>query len=180
MLKKWWSELDLKRLAVLVVGPGLLALGVDAWISHFAGKDEGSAPAQYIPIYYAPIATMLAVAWAFPKLKPRTFQIGLIVIGVSAILVGVLGTVLHFVPLWTDLADEKLSWDAIQGALSLAPPVFAPLGFAGVGGLLLALAHPRLMISLLAKPVDTTKSNVAQHPGGTEGVKSESAKERAA
>lgn len=178
MLKKWWSELELKRLAVLVVGPGLLALGVDAWISHFAGKDEGSAPAQYIPVYYAPIATMLAVAWAFPKLKPRTFQLGLILIGVTAMLVGALGTVLHFVPLWKDLADEKMSWEAIQGALSLAPPLFAPLGFAGVGGLLLALAHPRLTLALLPKGAPTT--NVAQYPGAAGGAKTDSAKERAA
>jgi hypothetical protein len=151
MLKKWWAELDLKRLAVLVVGPGLLALGVDAWISHFAGKDEGSAPAQYIPVYYAPIATVLAIAWAFPKLKPKLFQVGMMVLGITAIAIGLLGTVLHFVPLWKDLSDEKMSWEAIQGALSLAPPVFAPLGFAGVGGLLLVLSHPRLMINLLPK-----------------------------
>lgn len=181
MLKKWWNELDLKRLAVLVIGPGLLALGVDAWISHFAGKDDGSAAAQYIPVYYAPIATMLAVAWAFPRLKPRTFQIGLVVLGLSAIVVGLLGTVLHLVPLWEDMADEKLTWAALQGALSLAPPVFAPLSFAGVGALLLVLAHPRLMISLLPKAGANAQTNLSQHPASATGEATpEVAKERAA
>ena len=179
MLKKWWTELDLKRLAVLVVGPGLLALGVDAWISHFAGKDEGSAPAQWIPVYYAPVATLLAVAVAFPKINPKAFRVTMVLIGVLAIAVGVLGTWFHFVPLWKDLSDEQMSWEAIQGALSLAPPVFAPLGFSGVGGLLLVLAHPRLSLSMLPS-AQAAATNVSPHPSKGSETKPDSSKERAA
>ena len=181
MLKKWINELDLKRLAVLAVGPGLLLLGVDAWISHFAGKDD-SVPAQWIPVFYAPVAAVFAMIWALPKLKLRTFQIGMIIIGGLAVAIGLLGTGLHAVPLWADLSDEKLSWSAIQGALSNAPPMFAPLGFTGVGGLLIALAHPRLILSLMPKGAKDDKSNLAQHSsGGTDAVKGgDAAKERAA
>src|SRR5204863_2979884 len=41
----WLSTLDTKRALALMVGPGALALGVDAAISHFAGREMRN-PAQ--------------------------------------------------------------------------------------------------------------------------------------
>src|SRR5918996_1103193 len=60
--------------------------------------------------------------------------------------VGLTGTWFHFTALGRELGDY--SWPAIEGGLSVAPPAFAPLGFAAVGVLLWLLPRPRLLLRL--------------------------------
>ena len=66
-------------------------------------------------------------------------------------MVGFAGSTFHLLPLWKDIADEEKTWGGFEGALSLAPPVFAPLAFVGVGMLLVVLASPRIHLRLRRK-----------------------------
>lgn len=144
------QRFDAKRVAVLVLAPGLAAVGVDAWISHFAGKD-GDSPLQWVPVIFAPIAAILLIAWALPKLSPRAFGIGLTVVGLLSVAVGLWGTILHLRPILEDLKDEETTWSAIQGALSLGPPLMAPGAFAALGVILAVLGQRRLVIGWQSK-----------------------------
>ncbi len=151
MLKRWFAALDAKRVATLLLGPGFLMLGADAWIGHLAGKDEVESPLQWVPVFFAPAAAVLLVAWALPALNSGLFRGGLFVVGLLGVLTGAAGTFFHAGKLREDLADETLTWPAVQGALALAPPLFAPLAFLGVGALLCLLSHPRVLVGLAPK-----------------------------
>jgi hypothetical protein len=74
-------------------------------------------------------------------------------VALGSILVGALGTGFHLVPLLKDLSDEPFSLAALEGAVSLAPPMFAPAAFVGVGALLWLLASPNVMLRLRERPV---------------------------
>ncbi|MFL5318184.1 MAG: hypothetical protein ACJ790_00910 [Myxococcaceae bacterium] len=149
-------EMDAKRLFALAIGPGILALGVDAWISHFCGKDgEGL---QWVPVIFAPIGMIIAVAWGAFRLNARAFRWGLTILGLLSVGVGLWGTALHMKAIWVDLSDETINWASIQGALGSGPPLFAPLAFAGVGALIALVAQPIVDIRLMLarKPVIPT------------------------
>lgn len=142
-------QMDVKRLFALAIAPGLLALGVDAWISHFAGKEgEGL---QWVPVIFAPIGMVVAAAWGAVRLPPSVFRWGMTALGLACVAVGLWGTWLHMGIIWADLADETLSWPSIQGALGAGPPLFAPLAFAGVGGLIALVAQPVLSLGLVLR-----------------------------
>ncbi len=151
MFKRWLDGFELKRLALILLGPGFLLLGVDSWIGHFAGKDEGETPIQFVPVYFSVVAAGFLVAWALPRLPALPFRLGVFLIGLLSVGVGLWGTVLHLLALKKDLGDDPVSWGARQGSLALSPPVFAPLAFAGIGALLAVLAHPRLNLGWLPK-----------------------------
>lgn len=139
-------QMDAKRLFALAIGPGLLALGVDAWISHFVGKEgEGL---QWVPVIFAPLGMLVALAWGAVRMNPRAFRWGLTLLGLSCAVVGLWGTGLHVQVIWADLADETFNWASIQGALGSGPPLFAPMAFAGVGGLIALIAQPLLELRL--------------------------------
>lgn len=145
-LVRKFLEMDAKRLFALAIGPGLLFLGVDAYISHFCGKDgEGL---QWVPVYFAPIAMVLTVIWGAARLPPGAFRWGLTLVGLASTVVGLWGTVLHLRVILEDLSDETVNWASIQGALGSGPPVFAPLAFAGVGMAIALVAQPIIDIRL--------------------------------
>ncbi|MGA9521031.1 MAG: hypothetical protein WBV82_06180 [Myxococcaceae bacterium] len=129
----------------LLIGPGLLMLGLDSWISHFAGK-EPSHLAQWVPVVFGPIGAVVLIAIGARRLSRRTLGIGLFAVGLLAVVVGLAGAGYHLIPFFDDLQDERLTFGTITGALSIAPPVFAPLAFAGMGALLCAVASPRVVV----------------------------------
>jgi hypothetical protein len=139
--------LTLKQALAAMMGPGLLVLAIDSAIGHFAGKGL-SHLGQLIPIAFGVLG---GVALSFLGLQPfrlRAVRLCARIVGAIGVAVGLLGTLFHFIPLIKDLMDEPLSLSAIQGALSVAPPVFAPMAFAGVGALLWFLGSPRLYLGL--------------------------------
>lgn len=156
-------QMDVKRLFALAIGPGLLALGVDAWIAHFAGKEgEGL---QWVPVYFAPIGMLIAMAWGAVRMPPRVFRWGLTLLGVACVVVGLWGTGLHMKVIWADLADETLNFASISGALGMGPPLFAPLAFAGVGALIAFVAQPILDVRLMFRPKAVIVAGAASDTG---------------
>ncbi len=129
----------------LLIGPGLAFLALDSWISHFAGKDA-SHSAQWVPVIFGPIAAVVLIAIGARRLSRRALAIGLFVVGLLAVAVGLAGAGYHLIPFFDDLKDEPLTFTTITSALSIAPPVFAPLAFAAIGSLLCAVASPRVVV----------------------------------
>lgn len=146
-MTKLLEKLGAKRFVALLIGPGLLAVAIDSAIAHFAGKGVGH-PAQLVPLAYgaAAFVVMILVTVVDPQLA--WFRRGLRMLGLASAAVGAAGTFFHVKPMLADLADETLSWDAIDGALGVAPPVFAPAAFIALGGLLWVLASPRLQLRI--------------------------------
>lgn len=146
-MKRLLEKLGAKRFVALLVGPGLLAVAIDSAIAHFAGKGVGH-PAQLVPLAYgaAAFVVMMLVTLLDPEMA--WFRRGLRVLGLASAAVGAAGTFFHLKPMLADLADETLSWDAVEGALGVAPPVFAPAAFIALGGLLWVLASPRLQLRI--------------------------------
>ncbi|MFL5318183.1 MAG: hypothetical protein ACJ790_00905 [Myxococcaceae bacterium] len=158
------KQMDAKRLFALAIGPGILALGVDAWISHFCGKDgEGL---QWVPVLFAPVGMLIAIAWGAVRMKPRAFRWGMTLLGLASTVVGLWGTVLHMKAIWADLADETINWASIQGALGSGPPLFAPMAFAGIGMIIALIAQPLIQIRLGGAV--TAEKNEAPTPAAKE------------
>lgn len=147
-MKHLMERLGAKRLAALLIGPGLLAVALDSAIAHFAGKGV-THPAQLIPLAYGAAAFVAMLAVALPRLSASGFSRGLRVLGVASAGVGAAGTFFHLKPLLADLSDEAFSWSSLEGAVALAPPLFAPGAFIAIGGLLWVLASPRLQLRIV-------------------------------
>ncbi|MGQ0506371.1 MAG: hypothetical protein ACT4TC_13750 [Myxococcaceae bacterium] len=151
------TRLPTKRLVAALLGPGLFMLAVDSGISHFAGKDMENG-LQIVPVTFGGLGGVMLLLLGIRPLKPSAQAVSnvLRVVGGLAIAIGLAGTVLHLLPLYRDMSDESLTWGALEGAVSLSPPVFAPLGYAGLGALLIAIGSPRVLIELVggAKAAD--------------------------
>lgn len=156
-------RIGLKRLGALALGPAFVMLAVDAWIGHFAGK-EGNHWAQWIPVFAGPVALAVLFAAAAFADSSRIFRFALTGAGISSALVGLAGTVYHLLVLWDDLRDETLNFSSLSGALSLAPPAFAPLAFTGVGGALVLIAWSGIRIELAAAAAPTEEAAEAPVP----------------
>jgi hypothetical protein len=145
-----WARQNSRRAVALAVAPGLLMLGVDAAISHFAGKDFDN-PVQFVPVVYGVVAFVALAIVVWPKTR-GPFAWTARILGVGGVLVGLTGTVLHLSALFEELKGEY-TWPSLEGGLSVAPPMFAPLGFAGIGALLFFLPSARLLIRVrIGKP----------------------------
>ena len=160
-LGQWFRLLKGKRLIALVLGPSFLALGADAAISHFAGKDASSW-AQWIPVYVSPVAALVTVAVALPRLRMGVFRWGLRLAGLAGVAVGGLGTWYHLGAFRAELAKEDhLSVAVCEGALGVAPPMFAPAAFIGVGVLLWFIASPKVLLRIRSRRVPPKKEALA-------------------
>jgi hypothetical protein len=120
-------------------------LAVDAAIGHFAGKDFDN-PLQFIPVVYGVIAFIALAIVVWPRTR-GPFAWTARIFGASGVLVGLTGTVLHLRALISELKGDY-TWPSLEGGLSVAPPVFAPLAFAGVGALLFFLPSARVLIRI--------------------------------
>jgi hypothetical protein len=143
---EWFRNLNTKRLVALGIGPGVLALGLDAGIAHFAGR-EMRHPAQLTPVVFGIAACVALGAAGLPRLTAAHFRALARWVGGAAALVGLVGTGFHLHALWFILAGEPITFSGLTAALAVAPPLFAPAGFAGIGALVWALGNPKLEIS---------------------------------
>jgi hypothetical protein len=140
-----WVRRNSRRAVALALAPGLAALALDAYIEHFIGRN-GEAALQWVPVVFGPIGFfLLSVACV---LRPRaTFTWGARLVGAVAVVVGLWGAILHGQVFYADL-DGKWTRNAVEGALEVAPPLFAPMAFALLGGLVLALTSARLSLRI--------------------------------
>jgi hypothetical protein len=140
-----WARRNTRRALALAVAPGLAMLAVDAAIGHFAGSDFDNR-LQLIPVLYGMLGFVVLPIVVWPKAH-APFAWAARVLGAAGVAVGLTRTWFHFTALGSELKGDY-SWPAIEGGLSVAPPAFAPLGFAAVGVLLWLLPSPRLLLRL--------------------------------
>src|SRR2546430_13057141 len=89
------KKLETKRMLAMGIGPGLIGLGLDAAVSHFAGKSGLVVPPQYVPVLFAPLACVAMLAFAMPKVKAKVFSVAMRAVGAAGALVGLLGSGFH-------------------------------------------------------------------------------------
>src|SRR5438874_11099704 len=140
------KKLETKRILAMAIGPGLAGLGLDAAISHFAGRSGMVVPPQYVPVLFAPLACVLTMAFAMPKVKAKVFSVAMRSIGAAGIVVGLLGTGFHVRALMRLLEGLPLTWANLEPALAVAPPLFAPGAFAAIGAIVWALGSRKVVI----------------------------------
>ena len=145
-LGRWMNGLGVKRTAALVLGPGFLALGFDAAVEHLAGRADLVIPAQYTPVLFAPLACVTLLVVGGLKLNAKVFRTALRILGGLAIAVGTVGTGFHIRGLMRLLEDAPVTFLNLEHALAVAPPLFAPAAFAGVGAVLLLLGIERFAL----------------------------------
>jgi hypothetical protein len=162
---QWLEQLNAQRAIALAIGPGLVAIGLDAAISHIAGRRELVLPAQYIPVLFAPAACLALIAFAVPRLGPALFGFAVRAVGVAGIAVGLLGTGFHVRALLRLLEGSPLSLDGLEAALAVAPPLFAPGAFVGIGAVLWMIGNPSLVIRLSPRPAVVAPVPVLPLPG---------------
>ncbi len=143
---KRFRGLELKRKLALVLAPGALVLGADAAVAHFAGRTL-IHPAQAIPVAFGPLAALLlgvaaTAALGVPALR-RLFR----TVGALGVAVGLTGTGFHLRAL-ARLLEPPFRLEDLGAALAVAPPLFAPGAFLGIGALLWALGSPRLTLAM--------------------------------
>jgi hypothetical protein len=140
-----WTRRNTRRAAALAIAPGLLFLATDAWMEHFL-ENDGDKPLQWAPILFGIAAAVLLSIVALVRSRAAFAWIARIVGGLGVV-VGLVGTAVHLIPLFEDM-DGTYDFATFQGSLSMAPPLFAPLAFAGIGSLVFLLASPKLLIRL--------------------------------
>jgi hypothetical protein len=145
-LKTWMLQLTTRRAIALAMGPGLLTIALDAAISHFADRPMRN-PAQLTPVIFAPVACVALLAVALPRAPFKAFRSVVRFVGAAGVLVGLTGCGFHLVALGRLLEGASLTRDALVAALAVAPPVFAPAAFAGIGALVWVLGSPHLTVA---------------------------------
>ena len=140
-----WVRRNSRRAFALALAPGLLALAFDAAVAHWAGKDFDNR-VQAIPVVYGVVGCVLMMAVCVPRSR-ALFAWTARLVGAVGVITGVAGTVFHLLKWWEELGGEY-SAASLEGAFSVAPPLLAPLGFAGVGALLFFLPSARLLLRL--------------------------------
>ena len=141
------ANLGPKRALALVLGPGAAAIGGDAAIAHFAGR-EMAHPAQLLPVLVAPLAGLALIALAAPRLPGEWVRRGTRAVGGLLAALGTVGTLFHGRALARLLEGAPVTWEGLQAALAVAPPLFAPGAFLLLGALIFALGNPRVRIDL--------------------------------
>lgn len=159
-----WARRNSRKAIALAVAPGLLALAFDAAVSHFAGKDFDNK-LQVVPVVYGVLGAVVMSLLCIPKSR-GVFAWTARIVGALGVLVGVTGSVFHMLRLFKELGGHY-SASAWEGALSVAPPLLAPLGFAGVGALLFLLPSRMLLLRLRVGSPPASSSRVAHTDVGS-------------
>lgn len=150
-LGRWMRGLTARRGIALAIGPGLLTVALDAAIAHFADKSMRH-PAQLVPVLFGPVAMVALLGAAIPRVSFRTFRRAVRAVGALGVGVGLTGTGFHLLALWKLLEGAPVTREALLAALAVAPPVFAPGAFAGVGVIVWLLGSPRLTLGFDVTP----------------------------
>jgi hypothetical protein len=158
---RWLTQLTARRGIALAVGPGLLTVALDSAIAHFAERSMRN-PAQLAPVLFAPAALVALLAVAVPRIPFRAFRRVVRAVGAIGIAVGLAGTGFHLMALWRLLEGAPITRQALVAALAVAPPVFAPGAFAGIGIIVWLLGSPRLNVSFEARSNGDSGEGVLQ------------------
>lgn len=118
------------QLMLLLAAINLLFLGLDTYLAHLISGTI--VPREQIPIYFGTIAGVVLLVAGVIALRNRRLAVGLaIIVLVSSIAVGLLGTYYHL--LRAALPNAPLGRRISITLLIWAPPVVAPLTFSLVG-----------------------------------------------
>jgi hypothetical protein len=157
-MQSFFAHLDAKRALALVLGPSAAAIGGDAAIAHFAGRDMAH-PAQLLPVLVAPLACLALMAVAAPRLPGQWFRRGARAVGAVLAALGMVGTGFHGRALARLLEGSPRTWENLKTALAVAPPLFAPGAFIMLGALVFVLGSPRVRIELQpAAPIQLARA----------------------
>ncbi|ADO70682.1 hypothetical protein [Stigmatella aurantiaca] len=140
-----WVRRNSRKALALALAPGLVALAFDSAVSHWAGKDFDNRW-QAIPVVYGVVGFILLTAMCIPKSR-TVFSWTARLVGGAGVLVGVVGTYIHATAFFKELGGDYSAAN-LEGALSVAPPLLAPLSFVGVGALLALLPSAKLLFRL--------------------------------
>jgi hypothetical protein len=140
-----WARRNSRKAVALALAPGLLALAFDAAVAHWAGKDFDNRM-QAVPVVHGVVGFVLMTLVCLPKSR-AVFAWTARLVGGSGVVIGLVGTVLHCRELFEELQGQYTA-ASLEGALSVAPPLLAPLGFAGVGAVLFLLPSAKLLLRL--------------------------------
>lgn len=157
------GKLETKQLAALAIAPGIAAVALDVAIAHFAGR-EMAHPAQLLPVTIGPLAALLLGVVATARLPARTFRRGARALGGLVAALGMTGTAFHAHALLRLLQGTPLTWEGLTTALAVAPPLFAPGAFIGLGALVFLLGDPRLELRFGAPPARAATLNAQAMP----------------
>ncbi len=135
------GRIGVKRLVMLGLAAGVVALGLDSAVGHFLSGDPPNKP-QWIPVLLAPVTFLLLLVALFSRAQGGRERWMLRLSGALNLLLGLAGTFFHVKSFFHSL-QAKAFLDALQDA----PPTFAPAGFAAVGLVALVLASPRLTLA---------------------------------
>jgi hypothetical protein len=149
-VRRWVKSLGAARAGVLLFASGLLGLGGDVAVSHFAGRDMKS-PVQLVPVIAAPIAFALLTALGLKRWPQAWFRKGVRAVGAALCAVGLTGTGFHVAAFLRLLEGQSVTLKNIELALAVAPPIAAPGAFIALGGLLWIIASPRLSLELVPR-----------------------------
>lgn len=148
-----WVRRNTRRAVALALAPGLVALAFDAAIAHWAGKDFDNK-VQAVPVVYGLAGFLLVTLVCIPRSR-TVFAWTARLVGGLGVLIGITGTVIHVHKLLEEIKGD-FSAAGIEGGFSVAPPLLAPLGFAGIGAVLLLLPSAKLLLRLrVGKPTAT-------------------------
>ena len=138
-MMRWFQNLSATRKVLLFLAPGMLTLAVDAFIPHWSWNNMTMKWNQYPPVIYGVLATVFLMASALLPMPSSTRVRINQVFGVLGLVVGLAGIYFHGRAALEGLEGEEMALSVVGKALKLAPPLFAPAAFAGIGLLLLAL-----------------------------------------
>ncbi len=147
-----WVRRNTRRLICLALAPGLVSLAFEAYVGHYAGTTKSGASAwQPVPIWFGLGGAVLLLALC--ALKPAAFRVGVRVVGVIALVIGLVGVGFHVWSFVADVVDKGLLgmsgeefYDELDTSLGVAPPAFAPGAFALVGLILYALGSRSVLL----------------------------------
>lgn len=136
---RWFMSLSVRRKILLFLAPGMLTLVWDAFVAHWSWNNSTMKWNQYPPVIYGALAFVALMVAALGPLSTTARDRLTQVTGAVGMLVGGAGIYFHGIDLLESLEGEEMTFTAIGKTVALAPPLFAPAAFAGVGLLLLLL-----------------------------------------
>ena len=135
-----------KRLAMLVLAPGLLSLAFDAAVGHVADATV-EHPTQISAIVLPIVGSLVLFGIGLPRVGALWFGRLAAAVGWVLAVTGAAGTFFHVKSFLAQFDEvEAITFELVRESLGVSPPVFAPSAFIGIGALLVLLASPRLRI----------------------------------
>ncbi|MEQ9501440.1 MAG: hypothetical protein RIT81_31510 [Deltaproteobacteria bacterium] len=141
------EAVGLRRWLAVGLGVGVLVMGIDAGIAHFAGRGMKHL-GQLVPVVFGPLAFFAMLFALKTRAHRERFDTLARVVGALTAGVGLLGTAYHGIAFARYFAEGPVTNDLVQMALMLAPPLFAPGAFIGLGAVLFGLASHKVTVTM--------------------------------